>query len=129
MRGSNFCTSLVQFLSLPGDPPAGKLARAMSDPASTLGATATAYSVIAGAALLLQMRTMLLRASSRDVSIGFLATASGGYLIWLLYGLAIDSMPLIFSDAIGLASSLAAVTVAGLLRRPVIPWRTRTRRA
>ena len=101
----------------------------LSDPVQALGAAATAYSLAAGAALLLQVRTMLLRASSRDVSIAFLATASGGYLIWLLYGLAIDSMPLIVSDAIGLVSSLAALTVAGLLRRPVIPWRTRTMRA
>jgi len=101
----------------------------MTDPAATLGAAATAYSLLAGTALLLQMRAMLRSASSRDVSVAFLATTSGGYLIWLLYGLAINSMPLVVSDAIGLVSSLAALVVAGLLRRPVIPWRTRTFRA
>ena len=100
----------------------------MNDPAATLGAAATIYSLMAGTALLLQMRTMLRSASSRDVSVTFLATTTGGYLIWLLYGMAIGSMPLIVSDAIGLATSLAALAVATLLRRPVIPWRTRTLR-
>ncbi len=42
----------------------------------------------------------------------FLATTSGGYLIWLLYGLGIGSMPLIVADAVGLARSLVAVAVA-----------------
>jgi MtN3 and saliva related transmembrane protein len=95
----------------------------MTDLVSTLGAGATAYSVAAGTTLLLQMRTMKQRGSSRDVSLAFLATTSGGYLIWLLYGLAIGSMPLVVSDAIGVVCSAAAFGVALRLRRP----RTNTR--
>jgi uncharacterized protein with PQ loop repeat len=90
------------------------------DPVSTLGAGATAYSLAAGGALLLQVRTMRRRGSSRDVSVGFLATTSGGYLIWLLYGVGISSFPLIVSDAIGLVCSLVTVTVALRLRSPVL---------
>jgi MtN3 and saliva related transmembrane protein len=88
----------------------------MTDLVSTLGAGATAYSLAAGTALLLQVRTMLRRDSSQDVSLTFLGTTSGGYLIWLLYGLGIGSMPLILSDAVGLACSLVAVAVAFRLR-------------
>ena len=88
----------------------------MTDVVSTLGASATAYSLAAGTALLLQVRTMLRRRSSQDVSLTFLGTTSGGYLIWLLYGLGIGSMPLIVSDAVGLACSLVAVAVAVRLR-------------
>ena len=88
----------------------------MTDVVSALGASATAYSLAAGTSLLLQVRTMLRRESSEDVSLTFLGTTSGGYLIWLLYGLSIASIPLIVSDAIGLASSLAAVVVAWRLR-------------
>jgi uncharacterized protein with PQ loop repeat len=89
------------------------------DPVSILGAGATAYSLAAGGALLLQVRTMQRRGSSRDVSVGFLATTSGGYLIWLLYGIGISSFPLIASDAIGLVCSLFTVAVALRLRGPL----------
>ena len=92
----------------------------MTDLVSTLGAGATAYSLAAGTALLLQVRTMLRRDSSQDVSLTFLGTTSGGYLIWLLYGLGIGSMPLILSDAVGLACSLVAVAVAFRLRGRVL---------
>jgi MtN3 and saliva related transmembrane protein len=91
----------------------------MTEVVSTLGASATAYSLAAGTALLLQVRTMLRRGSSQDVSLTFLGTTSGGYLIWLLYGLGIGSMPLIVSDAVGLACSLVAVAVAFRLRARV----------
>src|SRR5688500_5483729 len=89
------------------------------DPVSTLGASATAYSLAAGGALLLQVRTMRRRGSSRDVSVAFLGTTSGGYLIWLLYGVGIGSLPLIVSDAIGLVCSLVTVVVALRLRSPL----------
>jgi uncharacterized protein with PQ loop repeat len=88
----------------------------MTDVVSALAASATAYSVAAGTSLLLQVRTMLRRGSSEDVSLAFLGTTSGGYLIWLLYGVGIASIPLVVSDAIGLASSLAALLVALRLR-------------
>ena len=96
-----------------------------TDLVSILGATATAYSLAAGGALLLQVRTMRRRGSSRDVSVAFLATTSGGYLIWLLYGAGIGSMPLIVSDAIGLVCSLATVVVALRLRSPLSVGRIR----
>jgi uncharacterized protein with PQ loop repeat len=100
-----------------------------SDPVSTLGAGATIYSIAAGSALLLQVRTMQRRGSSEDVSIAFLATTCGGYLIWLLYGIGINSMPLIVSDLIGLACSLITVSVALRLRRTGSPDGARPRSA
>jgi uncharacterized protein with PQ loop repeat len=101
----------------------------MTDVVSTLGASATAYSLAAGTSLLLQVRTMLQRESSEDVSLIFLGTTSGGYLIWLLYGLGIASVPLIVSDAIGLASSLAALVVAWRLRLSLGAGRARPGRS
>jgi uncharacterized protein with PQ loop repeat len=88
-----------------------------SDPVSALGAGATAYSVAAGTAMLLQARTMWRRGSSRDVSIAFLGSTCVGYLIWLLYGIGIGSFALIFADAIGLVCGLVSVSAALWLRR------------
>jgi uncharacterized protein with PQ loop repeat len=89
-----------------------------TDLVSTLGASATAYSVAAGTTLLLQMRTMIRRGSSGDVSVAFLAATNGGYLVWLLYGLGIGSFPLVVSDAVGLVCGIAALVAAVRLRRP-----------
>jgi uncharacterized protein with PQ loop repeat len=88
-----------------------------TDVITALGAVAAIYSVAAGTTLLLQARQMLRRGSSRDVSMAFLASTSAGYLIWLLYGIGIASLPLIAADAVGLVCSAVAVVVAVRLRR------------
>ena len=95
--------------------------------AQLLGTVATAYGLGAAGAALLQARQVLQRGSSCDVSARFFATYAGGYAIWLMYGLSIESMPLVLVDAVGLVSGLAtlAITLAvrGSLVRPK-SWQT-----
>jgi uncharacterized protein with PQ loop repeat len=79
-----------------------------------LSTAATLYGVGGAAAVLLQARQMLRRRSSCDVSARFFAVYSGGYAVWLLYGLSIASIPLIVVDAVGLVCG--AVTLAIVLR-------------
>jgi uncharacterized protein with PQ loop repeat len=67
-----------------------------------LGMAATFYGVGAAFAALLQARQMLRRRTSHDVSARFFAAYTGGYAIWLLYGVSIGSVPLIVVDAVGL---------------------------
>lgn len=87
-----------------------------------LGTVATVYGVGAAAAALLQARQIVRRRSSCEVSARFFATYAGGYAVWLLYGLSIESVPLILVDAAGLACGAAtlAITLAmrGSLLRP-----------
>jgi hypothetical protein len=59
---------------------------------------------------------MLARRSSRDVSAGFLASYTGGYAIWLAYGLATGSLPLIVVDTVGLLCAGLTIAVALALR-------------
>jgi hypothetical protein len=59
---------------------------------------------------------MLARRSSRDVSAGFLASYTGGYAIWLAYGLATGSLPLIVVDTAGLLCAGLTAAVALSLR-------------
>ena len=65
---------------------------------------------------------MLSRRSSCDVSARFFAIYTGGYAIWLLYGLSIESMPLIVVDAAGLlfgaTTLMVALSLRGSLVRP-----------
>lgn len=87
-----------------------------------LEAIATAYGLGAAGAALFQARQIAQRGSSCDVSARFFATYAGGYAIWLLYGLSIQSMPLVLVDAVGLLCGLATLAVTlrvrGSLVRP-----------
>jgi uncharacterized protein with PQ loop repeat len=79
-----------------------------------LGAAATIYGLGAATAALIQARQILKSRKSCDVSARFFASYAGGYLIWLVYGMSIGSMPLILVDLVGLACGgfTLAVTLA-----------------
>jgi hypothetical protein len=63
---------------------------------------------------------MLARGASCDVSLRFLATYVGGYAVWLLYGAAIGSVPILLVHALGLTSGAVTLTVALRLRGPLL---------
>ena len=81
-----------------------------------LGMIATLYGVGAAGAALLQARQIVRRKSSCEVSARFFATYAGGYAVWLLYGLSIESMPLILVDAAGLACGLLTLAITLRMR-------------
>jgi uncharacterized protein with PQ loop repeat len=87
-----------------------------SNTAHLLGTAAMAYGVIAALTAVLQVRQMISRRASCDVSARFFSTYAGGYLIWLLYGLTIGSLPLIVVDTIGLICGALVLTVVLALR-------------
>jgi uncharacterized protein with PQ loop repeat len=93
-----------------------------------VGTAATVYGVLGALKTLLQTRQMLARRSSRDVSAGFLASYAGGYAIWLAYGRATGSLPLIVVDTVGLLcaglTAAVALTLRGSLIRPAT-WASR----
>jgi len=81
-----------------------------------LGTIATVYGVFGALKTLLQTRQMLARRTSGGVSAGFLASYAGGYAIWLAYGLATGSLPLIVVDTVGLLCAGLTLVVALSLR-------------
>jgi uncharacterized protein with PQ loop repeat len=81
-----------------------------------LGTAATVYGVLGALKTLLQARQMLARRSSREVSARFLASYTGGYAIWLTYGLSTGSLPLIVVDTVGLLCGGVTLAVALSLR-------------
>ena len=85
-----------------------------------LGTAATAYGVLGALKTLLQTRQMLARRASREVSALFLASYTGGYAIWLAYGLSTGSIPLIVVDTVGLLCGGLTLAVALFLRGPLI---------
>ena len=81
-----------------------------------LAAAAMIYGVGGALSVLLQARQMLARGGSCDVSARFFATYVGGYAIWLLYGLSLESVPMILVHAIGLVCGAVTLAVALKLR-------------
>ena len=89
-----------------------------------LGLIATLYGVGAAGAALMQARQVVRRGSSCEVSARFFATYAGGYAVWLLYGLSIESVPLILVDAAGLACGLVTLAITLKMRGSLLRPRT-----
>jgi len=93
-----------------------------------VGTVATVYGVLGALKSLLQTRQMLARRTSLGVSAGFLTSYAGGYAIWLAYGLATGSLPLIVVDTVGLLCAgltlAVALSLRGSLIRPAT-WHSR----
>ena len=86
-----------------------------------MGMIATFYGFGAAGAVLLQARQIVRRRSSGDVSARFFATYAGGYGIWLLYGLSIESLPIILVHSVGLLCGLVTLTVTLRMRGSLRP--------
>lgn len=81
---------------------------------TTLGVAAAAFGVAMGLSPLLQVRHMVARRSSADVSLPFLIVLLAGFVLWLAYGVALRNTALIVSNAVALATY--AITAAAVLR-------------
>jgi uncharacterized protein with PQ loop repeat len=85
---------------------------------------AGAWGVLMGLAPLLQIRTILQRRSSADVSVGSMAVLLVGFALWLAYGISIGDGALIVTNVTALAVTTTAVGVTLAFRRPRSPATT-----
>ena len=81
---------------------------------TTLGLAAAVFGVAMGLSPLLQVRHMVTRGSSADVSLPFLLVLLAGFMLWLAYGVALGNAALIVSNAVAITSY--AITTAAVLR-------------
>ena len=79
---------------------------------------ATGYGLLGAVSSLLEAATLLRSGNADEVSLTFLGVLSGGYLVWLLYGISARDLPLIITDAIGLAAGAITLSIAVRLRIP-----------
>jgi uncharacterized protein with PQ loop repeat len=85
--------------------------------ASILGFTAAAWGVIMALAPLLQVRRIIVRRSSADLSLGYFGVLLPGFALWLGYGLTRGDWPLIVPNAIALLVGGATVVAGVAMRR------------
>ena len=74
--------------------------------ADTLGIAAAAWGVLMAISPLLQIRRMVERRSSADVSIAYLAVLEFGFLLWIGYGISLGN-PVIADPELGRRDSSA----------------------
>jgi MtN3 and saliva related transmembrane protein len=85
--------------------------------ASFLGITAALWGVVMAIAPILQIRRMIVRRSSEDLSLGYFAVLLPGFALWVAYGWARADWPLVVPNALALTVGLGTVAVGLRLRR------------
>jgi uncharacterized protein with PQ loop repeat len=79
---------------------------------TALGIVAATWGVVMAVSPVLQIRRILQRRSSEDVSIGYLAVVVFGFSVWIAYGIALRNLALIVPNTIALLVGVATIAVA-----------------
>ena len=82
----------------------------------TLGVAAAAWGVLMAVSPLLQIRRMLERRSSSDVSIAYLAVLQFGFLLWIGYGIALGNAVIAIPNSVAALVGAVTMLVAWMLR-------------
>ncbi len=86
--------------------------------ANTLGLMAASWGVLMAVSPILQVRRILERHSSADVSIGYLAVLEIGFLLWIVYGLTLGNPVIWVPNTVACTTGLATIVVALRFRSP-----------
>ena len=83
-----------------------------------LGVLAASWGVLMAVSPLLQIRRMLHRRSSADVSIAYLSVLQVGFTLWTLYGWALGNPAIVVPNTVALVIGTATILVAVRFRHP-----------
>jgi MtN3 and saliva related transmembrane protein len=84
---------------------------------TVLAVAASSWAVLMGIAPVLQIRRMLRKRSSRDVSIAYFAILLVGFLLWIGYGAAAGLPALVIPNIVATLVGTAVIAVAFRLRQ------------
>jgi uncharacterized protein with PQ loop repeat len=82
-----------------------------------LGVIAASYGVLMAVSPALQIRRMLERRSSVDVSLSYLLVLEVGFLLWIAYGVSLPNVAIIVPNVVAVTVGLATILVARHFRR------------
>jgi len=77
----------------------------------TLAVVAAAWGVVMAASPLLQIRRIIERRSSGDVSLSYLTVLMIGFTLWVAYGIALGNMALVIPNSVALVVGFATIVV------------------
>ncbi|MPZ69548.1 MAG: hypothetical protein GEU71_08470 [Actinobacteria bacterium] len=84
---------------------------------TALAIGAATWGVVMALSPILQIRRMVRRRSSRDVSIGYFSVLLFGFLLWFAYGISIDNWALVVPNLVAFLIGSVTVLVAWHYRR------------
>jgi MtN3 and saliva related transmembrane protein len=77
-----------------------------------LAVLAASWGVVMAASPLLQIRRIVARRSSADLSLSYLAVLMVGFTLWIAYGFSIGNAAIVVPNAVALVIGLATLVVA-----------------
>ncbi|CAN5560003.1 hypothetical protein BH20ACT23_BH20ACT23_30040 [soil metagenome] len=80
--------------------------------ATVLGIGAATWGIVMALSPVLQIRRILNRRSSEDVSIGYFLVLLGGFALWLAYGISIGNLVLIVPNSVAFCVGVATIVIA-----------------
>jgi len=80
----------------------------------TLGIIAASWGVLMAISPILQIRRILERRSSADLSIGYLSVLQVGFLLWIAYGVSLPNVAIVVPNSV--AFTVGVVTILLALR-------------
>ena len=83
-----------------------------------LGVLAASWGVLMAISPTLQIRRMLTRRSSADVSITYLSVLQIGFLLWVMYGWALGNPAIMIPNIVALVIGAATIAIAVRYRHP-----------
>jgi len=83
-----------------------------------LGVLAASWGVLMAVSPTLQIRRMLARRSSADVSLTYLSVLQIGFLLWVLYGWALGNPAIMIPNSVALVIGAATIAIAARYRNP-----------
>ncbi|MBW3612342.1 MAG: SWEET family sugar transporter [Chloroflexi bacterium] len=83
-----------------------------------LAAVAASWGVLMALSPILQIRRMLERRSSADVSIAYLSVLEFGFTLWIAYGVALGNAALIVPNSVAFVIGAATIAIALRYRNP-----------
>ena len=91
-----------------------------------LALLAGVWGVVMATAPALQIRRMIVRRSSADVSLGYYGVLLPGFGLWVSYGMARGDLALVIPNAVALVVAIITILIALLIRRPAVQRSTST---
>lgn len=77
-----------------------------------LAVLAASWGVLMAISPLLQIRRMLQRRSSADLSLSYLGVLLVGFTLWIAYGISLGNLALIIPNGVAFSVGLATVVIA-----------------
>jgi MtN3 and saliva related transmembrane protein len=86
---------------------------------TVLGVAAAVWGLVMAISPILQIRRMVARRSSDDVSLGYYVLLVPGFALWIAYGVSRADLALIVPNSVALVVGTTTVVIAQVLRRRV----------